>query len=438
MIKRILLFLIILILISCNRSNTIRTDESNPLIAFTYHNIKEEEMDFLSNFDIIVTGDFLDESKVNFFKSRKIKLIYYDWLPAIYYCSKPDDWQMLVYQNRYLWTLDPDNSSPDPMGIKYGCKDYFYDMANEDLINSRLEHIINNLKKYNYDGVFFDWGSGWNTFLENNYDFLINEYKKRHPDKDYDDMVINFLKKLKDHNIFIILNRGFRSERAKLNLYADIDTAESIFTGVECNSRSHNIFVEPHGLLSVQETCFNNVNDSVNLSMNLSQKAKETNPKVKFIFLNYAKPFYYNTGNKIIINNEEFYIYNATVDRQAIFYSLACALISNSISFTCGPDVSLDYVKDDIYFKKLGIPVSKVIQINENVYLRKFSNGLIIIGNDNNIVNIQLPQKIKGIHDLLQNEYIKSDNGIVSITLKSQIYPSGAKYPVGKILIYEY
>ncbi|MEM2956615.1 MAG: hypothetical protein QW041_03535 [Candidatus Pacearchaeota archaeon] len=438
--KLIIIFIPIFILnlLSSCSSNTKQSFDYNPTIAFIYHAIKEEDMDFLSNFDIIVTGDFLKDDKINFLKSKNIKLVFYDWLPATYYCSKPDDWQMLVYQNRYQWTLDPDSSSPDPMGTKYGCKDYFYDMANEDFINLRIEHIINYLKKYNYDGVFFDWGSGWNAFLENKYDFLINEFKKRHPNIDYNDMVLKFLKRLKENNIFVMLNRGFNSEKAKLNLYADIDTAESVFTGIECESKIYNIYVESEGLISTQDTCFKSIKESIELSQNLSNKAKETNPKIKFLFLNYARPFYYDTGNWIKINNKDFAIYNKTVDRQAIFYSLACSLMSNSIGFTNGPDVSLDYVKDNIYFKKLGTPVSNIIQIDENTYLRKFSNGLIIIGNDNTIIDIQVPTKVKGLHDFLKDEFIKANNGKAPITLKSQIYPSGKTYPVGKILFYEY
>jgi hypothetical protein len=436
--KNLIFTLIIFVFIYCCSSNTKQNGDINPTIAFTYHNIKEEDMVFLSNFDIIVTGKFLDDDQINTLKRKNIKLIYYDWLPAIYYCSKPNEWETLVYQNRYLWTLDPDDSSPDPMGDKYGCKDYFYDMANKELIDTRVEYIVNNLKKHNYDGVFFDWGSGLNALIENKYDFLINEYKKRHPDNDYDDMVINFLKKLKENNIIIILNRGFKSDRAKLNLYADIDTVESTFTGIECDNKTYNIFVESEGFIKAQDTCFSKIRDSIRLSFNLSKKSKETNPKIKFLFLNYAQPYYYNTGNKMKINNDEIFTYKKIVDRQAILYSLACSLISNGIGFTNGPDVSLDYVKDDIYFKKLGNPISDLIQIDENTYLRKFSNGLILIGNDNTIVNIKLPTNIKGIYDSLKNESIKPNNGNVSILLKSQIYPSGEKYPVGNIFIYEY
>jgi len=205
-------------------------------IAFSYYPPNSDDCAFLSGFDIVVTHDLLGTKIVRRLKSRGAKVLFYDWLPAFYYCANPTPWQRYVYQNRDRWTLDPDDSAPDPMGKRINCKDFFYDLADADLVEERVEHLAGAAREAGYDGVFFDWGSGWHSLVEQRYDFLTEEYTNRHPAVEYDAAASLFLDKLRKKGLLVILNGGFRSPGARLDAHADADIVESMFTTDQCES----------------------------------------------------------------------------------------------------------------------------------------------------------------------------------------------------------
>jgi hypothetical protein len=409
----------------------------NIKIAFSYHTLTKEDIDFLSHFDIIVTGKFVDAETVNLLKSHNAKLLYYDWLPAQYYCEHHDDWEELVYQKRFYWTLDPEDSDPNPLGDKYGCMDLFYDMADDELIDSRVDHIVHMARINKYDGVFFDWGSGWSDLKENGYDFLIKEFQKRHPEIEYNEYVKKFLSKIKERGLLVMLNGGFRSDKSELDAYADFDIVESMFTTTDCNNKYYEIFVAPEGLRKTCDTWFNTVDNSVNLAIQLPAKARSANPKIKFLFLNYAFPYYKETGKTIEINNKKYTVYEQIPDRQALFYSLACSYLGNSSGFTNSKDVSLDYAKDNVYLYQLGSAVSDINKFDNNVYVRYFSKGIVIVSNDDATVEISIPKGKTGVLDLYEKKHREVRTNKLMVNLTSQVYPSGLKHPMGRIYIYD-
>lgn len=430
-----MLVCLILLNMSCR---LVKSDPGRSVkIAFCYHTLSEEDINYLSHFDIIVTGKFVDEGTAKRLKSHKAKLLYYDWLPAMYYCGHHDDWEELIYQKRFHWTLDPDDSDPNPLGEKYGCMDLFYDMADNELTDARVDHIFHMVQTNKYDGVFFDWGSGWSALKENNYAFLTKEFQKRHPDIKYNEYVKKFLGKIKEKGLLIMLNGGFRSDQAELDSYADFDIVESMFTTTDCHGEGYDIFVESEGVIKACDTWFNNVQRSVELAGQLPAKAQAANPGIKFLFLNYAFPYYRETGRTAKINDKEYKSYERTIDRQVLFYSLACSYIGNSSGFTNSPDVGLEYVKDDVYFRPPGNAVSNPYRINNNVYIRYFSKGVVIVSNTDAKVELSLPEGRKRVFDLYDKKYREIKNNKLMVNLASQVYPSGIKRPIGRIYLYD-
>lgn len=410
----------------------------NVKIAFNYHTLTKEDIDFLSQFDIIVTGKFVDAETANRLKSHNAKLLYYDWLPALYYCEHHDDWEEMIYQKRFHWTLDPNDNDPNPLGERYGCMDLFYDMANDELIDTRVDHIVHMVQTNKYDGVFFDWGSGWSALKESNYDFLIKEFQKRHPNIEYNEHMGRFIGKLKEKGLLVMLNGGFRSDQSVLDTHADIDVVESMFTTTDCHGKEYEIFVESEGVRKACDTWFNNVQRSVELSEQLPAKAQAANPNIKFLFLNYAFPYYRETGRTAKINDKAYKSYEKTIDRQALFYSLACSYIGNSSGFTNSPDVRLEYVKDDVYFRPPGNAVSDLYKTNNNVYVRYFSRGIVVVSDADAKVELSLPQGKNRVFDLYDKKYKEIKNNKLMVNLVSQVYPSGSKYPIGRIYLYEH
>ena len=409
----------------------------NTKIAFQYHNPTQKDIEFLSHFDIVVTGKFWDSKMVKFLRSKKVKLFYYEWLPAIYYCSRHNNWEEMIYQNRLRWTLDPGDSDPDPLGDQYGCLDLFYDMADEELLEARVDHIAHLIQLNNYDGVFFDWGGGWNELKERSYAFLMDEFLKRHPGIQYNDKTNEFLRKIKQKGILIMVNGGFRSDRSQLDQYADFDVVESMFTTTECID-THEIYIAEEGIRKVCDTRFNTVQNSLDLAVSLPRKAAATNNKIQFFFLDYAFPYYRDTDSKIRSADKEYRIFGKTTDRQAVFYALACSYMGDASGFVAGPKVSLDSVIDDIYFYPVGKAVSNLEKINDDVYIRYFSNGIVILSDRDATVEVALPAGKDKVFDLYEKRYNEISNNRMMVNLASQIYPSGAKHPIGRIYQYEH
>ncbi len=426
----------VLFLTACSCSHR-PPEDPNLSIAFEYHKPSEEELKFLSRFNIVVTGNFLNAAQVKKLKTHGVKLISYEWLPALYYCDRRSAWDEMVYQNRKYWTLDPEDSDPDPMGARYGCRDFFFDLADDDLMTARVDYIISELQSHQYDGVFFDWGSGWYAFQENNYQFLIKEFQKRHPGIDYNERASEFLKKLKEKNVLVIVNGGFRSRGSKMDTNADIDIVESMFTTTDCK-KSFEIYTAQEGVRKACETTFNSVPGSLDLAASLPAKAQSVNPGIRFVFLNYAFPFYKDAGEKTLIKNKEYTVYEKTPDRQAIYYALACSYMGNSMGFVNGPEVSLDSVMDDVYFFPIGKPVGKAMKISDNVYVRYFAKGLVIVSDGDTAFELAVPVGKSGVFDVYEKKRLEIKNNKLAAHPSSRVYPSGLKHPIGRIYLYEH
>jgi len=384
-------------------------------IAFDYHRPDREDLLFLSNFHYVVTGGFLKKEEVEFLKRRGVKLLYYEWLPAEYVCSeKTDDgWKRKILKNINRWVIDDSPTDPDPMGRRYGCRDYFFSFT-DDFVRERVRRILHNLKEHGYDGVFFDWAAGSKIFEQKEYSFLQEKLKKKFPGIDYDKQVEKFLRVLKKKGVIIALNRGFRSKGAVFDRWADIDVAESVFTTDSGTTACGTRFIKPETAVSAAES--------------FVKKAKNVNPSINFVFLNYALPYCTFRKGKDA----------QTVDKQAILYALSLSLLVDSFSFTAGKDVGLSFVKSGYYFLNPGKPLGKCRLVRADkgrAWVREFSNGFVVVGEPGTSVAVDA-RGHKRAYDVLEGKEITAEGGRFIVHLKSLPYPGGRFRPVGKVILF--
>jgi len=188
----------------------------------------------------------------------------------------------------------------------------------------------------------------------------------------------------------------------------------------------------------VCDTWFNTTRASLELATKLPRMARAVNPNISFLFLNYAFPFYKETPEGVSNDNGNHRTYERTPDRQAIFYGLAMSYLGNASGFTNGPDVSLSYVKDDVYFTQIGTPKDDVVKVADGIYLRYFSGGFVMVSERNGSHEVSVPSGVVKAIDLYSGKQINTSHYKVTVTFTSETYPSGKTHPQGKIFIYGY
>ena len=421
LIERILFFIVI--------SLQVAFADNLSYIAFDYYYPTDEDLVFLSNFRYVVTGNFLGEKEVTFLKEKGVKLLYYEWLPAEYVCAEEtnNSWKRKILNNVNRWVIDDSPTDPDPMGRKYGCRDYFFSFT-DDFIEERIKNIIHNLRKNRYDGVFFDWATGSKIFEQEEYSFLHEKFRKKFPELDYDKQIEKFLRMLKEKGIIIALNRGFRSKKAAFDKWADIDVAESVFT-TDSTAFGKKFFLKEGKSVTLYETTYEDPEIAISIARNFIRKAKSSNPSIAFLFLNYAFPYYEK-------NN-----YVPVIDNQAILYAISLSLLvdSDSFNFTAGKDVSLKFAKSEFYFLDLGKPLGKyrVEKTGKRkVWIREFSNGIVVVGYHKTVVEVN-SHGHKTAYDVLEGKEILSKNGKFVISLYSRPYFNNSFRPVGKVILWK-
>lgn len=85
-----------------------------------------------------------------------------DWLPAYYYYLYDNNtlFMQWIYDNRYNVTLNPDGLFPHTEGNNWEwMSEYYSDFTVDNLVQHRVEYIVNEIKEKSYDGIFFDRGN---------------------------------------------------------------------------------------------------------------------------------------------------------------------------------------------------------------------------------------------------------------------------------------
>lgn len=190
-------------------------------IAFHYATpLTARELDWYSNFEVLVTHDPLPRPQVDALRRRGTKLVLYEWAVA-YYESLKTPWHMRVPASSLL--------NDRPLRGHLGAPDadaWYYDPATREHTRDRAQVLARRLRALGYDGLFLDTTTSASVHPE-----ALKEYRRRHPERSYDEAFAGFLETLRRElrGGIIVTNQGYRAA-AHVLPYADWDVTESLIT----------------------------------------------------------------------------------------------------------------------------------------------------------------------------------------------------------------
>lgn len=413
--------------------------------AFRYHTpFTEEEMDWLSRFDVVVSGYFLPKEQTEQLHEAGSKLVHYVWLPAF----NPDtgeaklrNWGSILTEHPD-WVLNADN----PLFGHTGPKDapaFYFDYASPGLRRWIVQEIIEMTYAHNYDGIFFD-----TTSFESVHPEAQKVFQERHPDDAYDRYVARVFAVLKESAPSLILfpNQGFRVHPYYLP-YADYDLTESYMTATAWVEETP-VHVQGKGLIPIKETYYARWYDPDNPGQSISHYCRSliTDPisqfgyPVKTYHLNYAHPRYVPTG-EMTADSEP--IFRPELDRYAIHYSMACALLLGHTSY-CEIIQDQGVPRDDIYFVDLGKPQGENYTLlpNQGLTYRFYENGFVVVNDSGEDKNItfdveQLPNVPQQLFDLFLKALVPDFPKTRTVTIPITRYAAtGKTTSSGRIFVY--
>ena len=410
----------------------------------------QKELEWLSKFEIVHAGSIeepLTAEQINYLRSNGVKIIMADdWLPAGYYYPWGNNTPFMewVYENRYNVTLNPDGPFPHCWENGYDWQEYYFDFAVHELVEKRVEYIVNGLKKNGYNAIFFDWGNG--LFLEEKgYESINATYHEKHPSIPYSQAASLFIAEIRNKMPEIVIenNQGFREAEYYLPVL-DYDMAESYITG--CNYYGKKLYIEKHGLIEVPQTVYypvseneleGSLNDTIYYLNYLSDLRAEYAGKdfKKTVYMNYAAPDF------VFLRHENGYdIYKPTVPKNAIYFGYATAKLVGQISYTEVP-WNHSYERCDVYFYDIGSPLGETYEKIDGGYIRYYTNGFVIVGDWKEKREIVLRSRYipsyTPFYDAFEGKWGITGDKTVSVDI-NPVYDNIAKkmVPCGRVFVY--
>lgn len=309
---------------------SVAAEERRGGIAFHYaKTLTPRELEWYSRFEVLVTHDPLPRSQVDALHRRGTKLALYEWAVA-YYASLATPW------HRALPPLARLNHAPlhGHLGAS-NAGAHYYDPA--VVHRERAEAIAKRLRAIGYDGVFLD-----TTTSESVHPSALEEFRRRHPDLDYDAAFERFLSALRRSVRLIVTNQGYRRAEHILP-YADWDVSESLITRA--------------GKFRPWNDLKDRWNSTAFLMRHLIAPAQKKFPRVRFAHINYL----------------------AHPSREDIERIVAIARLFDAEPVITTP--SLDKaIESELFFLDLGRPRSRKDSANGS--RRRFEKGVIVVTPD--------------------------------------------------------
>jgi hypothetical protein len=177
------------------------------------------QLAWYGRFEVLVTHDPLPRAQVDALHKSGTKVLLYEWSIAFY------DTLAASWQRSLIHTPAVLNAQPLRGGVGSETADaWYYDPVSHR--DTRAKAIARKLRTIGYDGVFLD-----TTTAVNVHPAALAEFKRRHPERDYDAEYARFLATLRRElkGKLIFTNQGYRDPEHYLP-YADWDLSESLIT----------------------------------------------------------------------------------------------------------------------------------------------------------------------------------------------------------------
>ncbi len=322
-----------------------------PRAAFHYSAVfSAEEARWYSQFEILVTGGILDrEQTARLRVAGAKKLTAYEWTSAFYpgdAVSATPDWQSAVARHAADWLIQREAEGGG--AAEAGKRALWYDFANPEMINSRVRHLADVLRRERYDGYFFD--TPGSEYLP---EPVRRQFQKRHPGLDYDVGMGGFfaaLRRALPPGAIVFTNQAYRHAGVLLP-HADLDLSERCFTAT--TSAGGTLFRPWHDPLKPWESIRTPFAE-------LIEPALKTFPKVTMIHVNYAA----GPPDEIA---------------RAVVYSFCCAKLFGHESYLIAPS-DAESERNRTYFEALGAPAGdRVEEPGGTVIWRPYDQGTVVV-----------------------------------------------------------
>ncbi len=371
--------------------------------------------------------------------------IAYDWMPALYYYTDGKNREFIewLYKNRQTTTLNPNGPFVHCKENHYDwCQDYYYNLSNKEVSQKRVDDLLANMKKRGFRGLFFDWASG--SYIEEEaYKSMLQNFNKLKTGKSYFDFVSRFYQKLKDLNIFVVTNQGFRQAKHVLP-FVQYDMTESYIT-TDVRKKIKIQLTQKGWVNSVPVTNYYPIyDDSKELKDSLKfidmlsaykKKYKKFGFK-NFIYLNYLAPAY----KKIY---ESSLVYKPVKPKNGIYFSYAMAKLADSMVYA---EISQnrELERDEVYFYDLGHVLGKKYEKLDALkgYIRFYEKGFVLVSEPYTKelylkINSKYLKKNTKIYDAYEKKELRSSKNSVTVDLKFEKESFTHKYlPLGRVYLY--
>jgi hypothetical protein len=300
-------------------------------IAFHYATpLTARELEWYARFEVLVTHDPLPRPQVDALRRRGTKLVLYEWAVA-FYSTLGTTWHRTLPPAALL------NRRPLRGHLGAGDADaFYYDPATREHQRGRADLIARRLRAFGYDGVFLD-----TTTAESVHPEALAEYRRRHPDVDYDEAYGGFLKNLRAAGLIIVTNQGYRRADHVLP-YVDWDVSESLITHPKGGAFVLRPWNDPE----------NQWNSTAYLFRKLITPAQRKYPRVRFAHINYVHE----------------------ADPKRIEEIIAIARLYDHDAYVARTDLAKP-IETDLYFLDLGRPQPRV-ETSRGAY-RTFERGFV-------------------------------------------------------------
>jgi len=415
--------------------------------AFRYsYEYTPQEMAWLSRFDMVVTGRVMGPEQVLELRAAGCRLLYYEWLPAFYAPAprEPErEFARALLAEHPDWLLNPQEGLYGHSGAA-ATPAHYYDMAAPGLSERRVKHLIAKARDNLYDGVFFD-----TTTLASVHPTGQQTFKQRHPDASYDSLVAEMLDALgkADPELILFSNQGYR-QHAHYLPHVGFDLTESYMTSNAWAPEAE-VYIEGEGLAKVKETHVNRWYNPDDLWKSVAHYCREliTEPirehgySPRICHLNYGHPRYVPTGATATVDGREHQVFKASLDREAIYYGLACALLLGHTGYY---EASPGVPADDVHFVDMGDPLGESYTFDEERGLawRLYENGIVAVNDSGAEATLAfeenpLPPGMTGLVDLFTGQEIPDFAEEPMVRLPVSRYVATARtVAAGRIFVY--
>lgn len=413
--------------------------------AFCYvRQYSPEQMKWFTRFNVVCPGDYLPAEQVRQFRAAGSKLVRYEWSVAFGVSENypKDAWQRWVLAEHPDWLINTKGlfgyAGPSDQPA------YYYDVSNPDFRRWWVERLVREAKEHDYQGFFFD-----TTTFDSVHPDAQAMFRAKHPGVDYNECARMFFAELRKAapNVIIFPNQGYR-DHVHFLPDADYDLSESYMT--TGGGPTAEVYVEGKGMTKVTETLVHRWYHPGHLwwsvcyfcDVLIDRPHAEHGYRAKMCHLNYGQPRYEPTGKTVEVNGKQETVFRPNpVDREAMYYAMAGALLMGQTSYYSVDDV---LPVDDVYFVDMGKPLGNTYfhDRTRGLVWRLYENGIVAANDGDSDAAIsftpaQIPRDVKGLYDVYTGRDVKgfADSLTVHVPISRYVATSRTASS-GRIFVY--